>query len=68
MGVCVGSLSFCVVLGVLTSLAIIWLRKRESCVLYFICVKAVYVLCLFLLVLWGGLQSVVVAFPGHSHF
>ena len=28
---------------------------------------AVYVLCLFLMVLWIGLRSVIVAFPGHTH-
>ena len=32
--------------------------------LYFLCVVAVCVLCLFLGVLWVGLQSVIVAFPG----
>ena len=29
---------------------------------------AVCVLCLFLTVQWVGLQSVIVAFPGHTHF
>ena len=32
-----------------------------------LCVVAVCVLCLFLTVLWVGLQSVIVAFPGHTH-
>ena len=29
---------------------------------------AVSVLCLLLVVLWIGLQCVIVAFPGHTHF
>ena len=32
-----------------------------------LCVMAVYVLCLFLMVPWIGLRSVIVAFPGHTH-
>ena len=31
-------------------------------------VLTVCVLCLFLMVLWVGLQFVIVAFPGHTHF
>ena len=31
-------------------------------------VVAVCVMCLFLLVLWLSLWSVIVAFPGHTHF
>ena len=32
-----------------------------------LCVVTVYVLCLILTVLWIGLQSVILAVPGHSH-
>ena len=32
-----------------------------------LCVVAVCVLCLFFTVLWVGLWSVIVAFPGHTH-
>ena len=31
------------------------------------CVVAVCDLCLFLTVPWVGMQSVIVAFPGHTH-
>ena len=31
------------------------------------CVVAVCIMCLFLTVPWVGLQSVIVAFPGHTH-
>ena len=55
-----------VVLGSLSSLAIILLRKRELVALLY--VVAVCALCLFLLVLWVGLQLVIVVFPGHTHF
>ena len=62
-GFCVGSLFCCVVLGALSSLAIILLRARELVALCCGC------LCLFLMVQWVGLQSVIiVAFPGHTHF
>ena len=56
---------FCdVVLGVLDSLAIILLRKRELvALLYCGCV-----LCLFLRVPLFCLQTVIAAFPGHTHF
>ena len=50
---------------VLSSLAIILQRKRDLDA-YFSSVVAVCVLCLFLAVLWVGLRSVVVVFPGHT--
>ena len=62
---CVGSMFCGVVLGVLSSLAINLLRKRELVAL--LCVVAVCVLCLFLKVLWVGLQSVIVTFLGQTH-
>ena len=43
--------------------AIILLRKRD--LLALLCVVALYVLFLFLTMPWVGLQSVIVAFPGH---
>ena len=47
---------FCgVVLGIISSLAIILLRKRAGCFTKNNCVVAVYVLYLFLIVLWVGL-------------
>ena len=57
---CVGFMLCGAVLGVLSSLAM----KRAGMLL---CVVAVYVLCLFLTVLWVGLQSMVVSFPCHIH-
>ena len=35
--------------------------------LYELCHEAVVVLCLFLNVLWVGLQCVILAVPGHTH-
>ena len=67
MGLCVGSLFCGYALGALSSLPIILLRERERCLLYFNCVVAVCVLCVFLMVPWVGLQSVIVVFPGHTH-
>ena len=56
MGGCVGS-SFCgAVIGVLSSLAItLLLRERESLLVYFNCVVAVCVSCLFPTAPWIGL-------------
>ena len=52
---CAGS-TFCgVFLGVLSSLAIILLKRTESWLFYFNCVVAVGVLCVFLSVLQVGL-------------
>ena len=61
-------LVFCgVFLSVPFSSAIILLRKREW--LLYSCYRvAVCVLCLFLVVPWVGQLSVVVAFPGLTHF
>ena len=53
------------VLDVLSSLAII--LRRESWLLYFNSVVAVCFLSLFLKGPWFGLQSVIMAFPGHTH-
>ena len=61
---CVGSMLFGVVLGVISSLSVILLRKREL-VLCFHCVLAVYVLCFSLAASCVGLRSVIVAFSGH---
>ena len=55
----------CAILCILSSLAIILLRKRE--LVATICVVTVCVLFLILAVLWVGLQSVILAFPGHRH-
>ena len=51
--------------GALFVLAILLLRKSGQ--LFLNCVAAVFVLCLFLMVPWTGLQSVFVAFPGRTH-
>ena len=57
---------FCnVVLSILSSFAVIWMRERSgSC-----CLVVVRVLCLFLMVLYvgNGMRSVFVAFPSHIH-
>ena len=54
---------------VFSSFVIIWLRMRASCfTLWFCCLVAVSVLCLFLAMLWVGLKTVIVAFPGHTCF
>ena len=54
-----------------SSFAIISLGKKDSWLLYFNCLYChltVSVLCLFLTVLWVGLQCVIVAFPSHTYF
>ena len=67
------SLFYYAVLIVLSSFAIISLRKREreSWLLYLklssCCLVSVNVLCLFLMVPWVGLHFVTVTFPGHTH-
>ena len=63
---CLGPLLCGVVIGVLSSLTIILLKKRERYIFVLI-KKAVCVLCLFLVVPWVGLKSVVVTFPGHTN-
>ena len=78
MCVCVGGWvsvwsMFCyVVLCVFSSLAIILMGKREraSCfarLLSYRCIVTINVMWLFLTVPWVGLQSVIVAFPYHTH-
>ena len=42
------------------------MRKKELVALHY-CVVAVCVLCLFLMVPWVGLQSLMVSFPDHTH-
>ena len=54
------------VYGVLSSLAIILLGKRESCLLYCNCVVTVIFLCKFVTVPKAGLRSMKVTFLGHS--
>ena len=61
-------LGLCIVinylLSVLSSFAVILLRKRELVVLYLLsscCHVAVCVLCLFLVIPWVGLQRVIMA-------
>ena len=54
-----------VLFGVLSSLAIILQSDRA---VFFNCVVAVYVLCLFLTVPWVGLQSVIVACPVLTYY
>ena len=58
-----------VVHNLVFSFAIISLGKKESWLLYFNCLLMAFdsVLCLFLAVLWVGLQCVIVAFPNHTH-
>ena len=62
---------FCgTILCAISGLAIILLWKRKSWLFYLNCVMSVCVLCLFLIVPWVGLQSVIVVLPGHTrlHF
>ena len=62
---CHGSI---MVLGVLSSFAIVLMRKRELVALlklYSWCLVTFSVLWLFLVVLLIGLQSVIAVFPGH---
>ena len=54
-----------VLFGVLSSLAIILQSDRAVC---FNFVVAAYVLCLFLMVPWVGLQSVIVACPVLTYY
>ena len=67
---CLVPLLLCGIQSVLSSLAIISLRKRElvallNCLLR--CPVAVSVLLLFLMVPWVVLQCVIVAFSGQKH-
>ena len=51
------------------SFAIISLGEKDAWLLYFNYLLMAFdsVLCLFLAVLWVGLQCVIVAFPSHTH-
>ena len=63
-------LVFYAVFSILSNFAIILMGKRElvalTCSVFFMCVT-VSVLWLFLMVLWVGLQCVIVVFPHHAH-
>ena len=64
------SLFCCALFCVLHSFAIILKRKRELVALLLLsceCLVAVNDLCLFLAVLWVGLQCVVLVFPDNTH-
>ena len=62
---CVASSLCSVVHGVRSSLAIMLLRTRAGC--YTLCCGCLCLVSLFLMVLWVGLRSVIVAFPGPTH-
>ena len=64
MGVLCWSLFWCVFLCVLSSFAIILMKKRELVAL--LCLPGI-VLWLFLAMPWPGLQCVIVVFPDHAH-
>ena len=71
VGVLCWSLFWCALLYVLSSFAIILMRKRElvaMLLLSFLCLVTVNVLWLFLIVAWVGLQFVIVVFPDYTHF
>ena len=68
MGVCNCSVLYCALPYVHSSIAIILIRKRELVALLNLsswCL--VMVERLFLVVLWGCLRFVIVAFPDHTH-
>ena len=70
MGFCVCSMFCCALFCVLSSFAIISIRKRELVVLlclFSLCLVIVVVQWLFLTVPWVGLQCVIVVFPDHTH-
>ena len=55
-------------LFIITFLFVLAKEKRERELIdLFDCVVAFCVMCVFLSVLWVGLQSAIVAFPGHNH-
>ena len=66
LGVVLGPCFCGVVVGALDSLAIILLRKGEVVALIQLCCGCCD-LCLFLIKLWVGLQSVIVACPDQTH-
>ena len=53
--------------GVLSGLAIVLKGKRELDAFLWLCCGCL-VLSFFLALVWVALQSVIVAFPGHTHF
>ena len=55
-----------VVLGVLTSLAIIGEEERAGCFTLILLLLSMFCFSLSLMP-WIGLQSVIAAFPGHTH-
>ena len=70
VGVLHWSLFWYALLCVLSSYAIILMRKRELVtflLLSFGCLFTVNVLWLFLMVPWVGLQFMIVVFPDHTH-
>ena len=70
VGVLCWFLFWYVLLFVLSSLAIIFTRKREPVALLllsFECLITVNVLWLFSMVPWAGLQCVIVVCPDHTH-
>ena len=69
-GFVVKSLFCFAVLCVLSSFTIISLGKRELVALLLLsslCLVTDFVLCLFLMLLWVGLQFLTLAVPGHTH-
>ena len=70
VGVLCWSLFCCVLLCVLSSFAIILMRKRELVALLLLssrCLVTLSVPWLFLIVPFVGLQCVIVVFPDHTH-
>ena len=63
------SLFYCLVIGVLSSLAINLLRKKTlvDLIQFKVFGSCLSVLCLIIIMLWVGLLSVIMAFPGHTH-
>ena len=71
MGVLGLSLFCYALLCVHSSFAIILKRTRKLVILLLLsyrCIVLIYVLCLFLLVPWVGLQCVIVVFSDHTNF
>ena len=68
MGVCNCSMFSCTLLYVHSSIAIIWMGKRELIALLNLSSwRLVMVERLFLAVPWGCLRFVIVVFPDHTH-
>ena len=62
------SMNCVVFLVILSRFAIISLKKRELVSLLYLCCVCISSPCFTLTIPWVGLQSVIVAFPGHTHF